>query len=282
VPILETSGVRVDYSDAGAGLSVVLVHSSVSGNRQWNGLVRELEPAFRVLAPNLFGYGETTAWHEGRSQTLADQANIVVSVAQQFPGPIRLVGHSFGGSVALKAATLLGDRVSHLFLFEPNPFFLLAQNGRMDAYAEAMDLRDFIKKYGARGDWFAVAERFVDYWLGDGAWAATPEHRQVAYARLLRPNYFEWDCVASDESTIEDVAGIAARAAIVSSAQARRPIREIAGLIAERCPNWTVSTVSEGGHMAILTHPQLVIPLVTTFLRDEGTFGDGLEQVACP
>jgi len=282
MPILQTSGFRIDYSDAGAGTPVVLVHSSVSGNRQWNSLAQELEPHFRVLAPNLLGYGETTAWQQDGSQTLADQANLVLRVAQQFPGPIRLVGHSFGGSVVLKAATMLGDRVSHLFLFEPNPFHLLAQNGRAEAYAEAMELRDFIKSYGAKGDWAAVAQRFVDYWLGDGAWAVTPEQRQLAYMRLLRPNYYEWDCIKSDAIAIENVAQLSAKAMLVYSAGARRPIREIAQLIEERCPNWSVATVAEGGHMAMLTHPHKVNPLVTKFLRDEQTSANNLQQLALP
>jgi pimeloyl-ACP methyl ester carboxylesterase len=112
-------------------------------------------------------------WEHDGSQTLADQANLVVRVAQQVPGRIGLVGHSFGGTVGLKAATMLGDRVSHLFLFEPNLFHLLAQNGRADAYAAAMELRDFIKTHGAMSDWAAVAERFIDYWIGDGAWGTT-------------------------------------------------------------------------------------------------------------
>jgi pimeloyl-ACP methyl ester carboxylesterase len=282
MPILQTSGFRIDYSDAGAGTPVVLVHSSVSGNRQWNGLVQELEPHSRVLAPNLFGYGDTTAWQQDGSQTLADQANLVLRVAEQVPGRIRLVGHSFGGSVALKAAAMLGDRVSHLFLFEPNPFYLLAQNGRADAYAEAMELRDFIKSYGAKGDWAAVAQRFVDYWLGDGAWAVTPEQRQLAYMRLLRPNYYEWDCMKSDAIAIENVAQLSAKAMLVYSAGARRPIREIAQLIEERCPNWSVATVAEGGHMAMLTHPHLVNPLVTKFLRDQQTSANGRQQLALP
>jgi pimeloyl-ACP methyl ester carboxylesterase len=269
MPILETVGFRIEYSEAGAGAPVVLVHGSVSGNRQWKSLVQELEPHFRVLAPNLFGYGETSRWQEEGSQTIADQANLIISLAQQFPGPIRLVGHSFGGSVALKVATMLGGRISHLFLFEPNPFYLLAQNGRAEAYAEAIALRDFIKSYGAKGDWVAVAERFVDYWLGDGAWAVTPEKRRLAYLQLLRPNYYEWDCMESDETEIENIARMSAKAMLVYSAGARRPTREIARLFEERCPNWSVATIAEGGHMAPLTHPHLVNPLVSRFLRDE-------------
>jgi pimeloyl-ACP methyl ester carboxylesterase len=41
---------------------VVLVHGSVSGNRQWLTLTEALKDRYRVLAINLFGYGQTTRW----------------------------------------------------------------------------------------------------------------------------------------------------------------------------------------------------------------------------
>jgi hypothetical protein len=133
-----------------------------------------------------------------------------------------------------------------------------------------MELRDFLKRRGAEGDSAAVAERFVDYWVGDGAWALTPEPRQLAYVKLLRPNYYEWDCMKSDEIAIENVAQIPAEAMLVYSAGARRPIREIATLIEKSCPKWSIATVAEGGHMAMLTHPHLINPLVTAFLGVPG------------
>lgn len=268
MPVLERGNLRIDFSDAGRGDAVVLVHSSVSGNRQWKRLVQDLQPHFRVMAVNLFGYGETSAWNQEAAQTIADQAELVLSLVRDIPGPVRLVGHSFGGSVAFKAAAMLGRRASHLFLFEPTLFHLLAQNGRREAYAEARALRDFIKSHGKREDWGAVAERFVDYWIGDGGWAATPHERRLAYIQLLRPNYYEWDCLESDRTTIHAFARMPAKAMIAYTPTARRPSREIAQLIEEKCPNWSVVRIAEGGHMAPLTHPCVVNPLIAGFLRD--------------
>lgn len=272
MPVLERGKLRIDYSDAGSGEPVVLVHSSVSGNRQWKRLAQDLQPHFRVMAVNLFGYGETSAWKEDATQTIADQAGLVLSLVRDVPGPVRVVGHSFGGSVACKAAAMLGRRASHLFLFEPTLFHLLAQNGRQEAYAEARTLRDFIKAHGKKDDWAAVAERFVDYWIGDGGWAAMPPERRLAYMQLLRPNYYEWDCLETDRTTIEELARIPAKAMIAYTPDARRPSREIAQLFEEKCPDWSVVRTAEGGHMAPLTHPYVVNPLIADFLRkDRGT-----------
>src|SRR5438105_521362 len=170
--LLERDGLKIDYTEEGSGAPVVLIHSSVSGNRQWKRLSQELKDRFRVLAINLHGYGETTPWAALRPQTLGDQARLIEILADEIPGPLHLVGHSFGGAVAMKAAALLGARVSRLVLIETNPFYLLRENGREAGYAEIAALRDHVKEHGARGDWMKVAERFADYWNGPGSWAA--------------------------------------------------------------------------------------------------------------
>ena len=174
---MSSDGLKIDYTEDGAGEAVILIHSSVSGNRQWKRLVHELKNRFRVLAPNLYGYGETTGWQEDGTQTLANHVALIEAVCDSVLGPIRLVGHSFGGSVALKVAADLGERVSHLALYEPNPFYLLQSDGRREAFAEAMALHDDVKSLGKRGDWMMLAERFAEYFSGDGSWASFSTRR---------------------------------------------------------------------------------------------------------
>ena len=65
-------GTEVDVLDAGTGPPVVLLHSSVSGNRQWKALIAELRDRHRVLAINLLGYGSTPPWPGDRPQRLTD------------------------------------------------------------------------------------------------------------------------------------------------------------------------------------------------------------------
>jgi pimeloyl-ACP methyl ester carboxylesterase len=133
---------QVDFLEAGAsGPVVLLVHSSVSGARQWRRLMDELKDQFRVRAVNLFGYGKTPPWSSEEHQSLDDQARLVEGALPADADEIYLVGHSFGGSVAMKAAARLKGRVSKLVLLETNPFYLLAQSGRTDAFAEAMEMR---------------------------------------------------------------------------------------------------------------------------------------------
>ena len=74
MPNLCEGELSVDYLDDGAGPAVVLVHSSVSGKKQWMRLVAALRPTYRCVAPNLLGNRLTSPWQTGRRQTLADAA----------------------------------------------------------------------------------------------------------------------------------------------------------------------------------------------------------------
>ena len=148
---------QVDFLEAGSGPLVMLVHSSVSGARQWRGLMDDLKSHFHVRAVNLFGYGKTPPWPAETRQSLTDQARLVEAALKAGADQICLVGHSFGGAVAMKVAARQSGRVAKLVLLEPIPFHLLAQAGRRDAHAEAMNLRNIVKKYGAVGEWATAA-----------------------------------------------------------------------------------------------------------------------------
>ena len=60
--ILSTENFKIDYTEAGVGQTIILIHSSISNNQQWRFLVNSLRNRFHVLAINQFGYGQTSPW----------------------------------------------------------------------------------------------------------------------------------------------------------------------------------------------------------------------------
>jgi pimeloyl-ACP methyl ester carboxylesterase len=266
MPIIECGSLVIDVAEDGAGPPVVLLHSSVSGNRQWKRLTEELRGRYRVMAPNLYGYGKTTAWTDDDGfQSLNEAAQPVLAVVEKIDAPIRLVGHSWGGAIALKAAALLKDRVSRLVLYEPMIPPALREHGRSDAWAETQALYKDVKRLGGAGRWDALAERFTIYFNGDDAWETTPLERRRIVAEMLRPNYFEWDFTgeAISATTFRD---ITAHTLVMRSANTRPALHEMVDLLREFFPHWTFAEIETGGHMAPMTRPDLVNPVIGAFL----------------
>ncbi len=163
MPTLSTPDWAVDYLEAGQRPTVLLLHSSVSGNRQWRTLMSALSDRYHVIAPNLIGYGQTGPWPGGRLQTLADQSALVRPFLAQHDGPATVIGHSFGATVAMRVALDHPGQVTRLVLLEPNLSQLLRDDHRDAAFREAYAIRNLVKEHGGRGDWERVAAAFADY-----------------------------------------------------------------------------------------------------------------------
>ena len=225
---------KTDFIEAGSGPDVVLIHSSVAGARQWTSLMAAISDKFHLVAINLFGYGATKAWPNSKVQTLEDQARLVEPFLPDDGGKVSVVGHSYGGSVAMKAAALFKDRVDRLVLIEPNPFYLLMQHGRNGAFEEATNLRDIIKRSGADDTWPIAAEVFANYWTGQGSWDAMPEERRAKFAKALVPNFHEWDGVMNEETPLSDwEVDLPRKTTVISAVDTVRTIDEIVSLCDE-------------------------------------------------
>jgi pimeloyl-ACP methyl ester carboxylesterase len=260
--------INADFLEAGSGPAVMLVHSSVSRARMWRRLMDDLKDDFHVRAVNLYGYGRTPPWSSDAAQSLDDQARLVETALPRKADTVCVVGHSFGGSVAMKLAARLSGRVTKLVLLETNPFYLLEQAGCADAFAQALELRNCIKKFGALGEWATAAEQFADYWGGAASWQNMPAERRNTFVEALKPNYFEWDAVMGETTPVEQWARLLPRSTLlVSDPNTVLPIREITAILRRSCPIWTYKEIVGGGHMAPLTRPDLINPLVRSFLR---------------
>ena len=267
MPILKTGSYSLDYFDVGKGPVVVLIHSAASNNRQWRKIVEDHQSQYRFLAINLFGYGETTPWPSDARQTMADQVGLVEALCALVEEPLCIIGHSFGGAVAALAARALDEKVIGLVLLEANPFLLLASGKKHEAYDEIIDLRDFIQLHGTRGEWDKVAEYFVNYWLGEGAWVSLPADRKESFISALPNNFHEWNAIMTMDVGANVWQGIKATTLLVRARETPNSIKGIYEVLQKMCPHWEYQEVADGGHMAPVTRPDLVNPIIVEFVR---------------
>jgi pimeloyl-ACP methyl ester carboxylesterase len=175
-----------DCIDTGTGpFTVVLLHSSMSSKSQWRGLADALRCTARVIAPDLLGYGAAPMPADGAAFTLDHEVERLLALLQQrgVQGPLHLVGHSYGGAVALRLAPALGRRLQGLTLYEPTAFHAVPapharQLDEVRAVAAALQLA------GDGVQAAAAVERFIDFWNEPGSYAALPPARQAGFVAL--------------------------------------------------------------------------------------------------
>ncbi len=69
-----------------------------------------------------------------------------------------------------------------------------------------------------------------------------------------------------EQTSVEQFQALTCPTLVVSDPSTRRPIREIVEILRGACPQWSFRALAEGGHMAPLTHPDVVNPMVRAFL----------------
>src|SRR5262249_26673414 len=149
-------GTRVAYADTGSGEAVLLLHSSANTGSQWRSLMEMLQASYRLLAPDLYGYGETDPWPSNVPLRLTDEAALIDAVLARYDRPIHLIGHSYGAAVGLRFAVEWPERLLSLTLIEPVAFHLLRDalvgSADHDLYDEIAEMATAVTEAAAKGD----------------------------------------------------------------------------------------------------------------------------------
>ena len=112
--------VKLYYSEQGKGPPVLLIHGFGASTFTWRHIAPELAKTHRVIAVDLKGFGQSDKPFDGR-YSVYDQAELLAQLIEDKDlRNLTLVGHSFGGGVALllalEANQRLDGRITRLVL----------------------------------------------------------------------------------------------------------------------------------------------------------------------
>ena len=234
--------------------SVVLLHSSASSARQWEQLAAMLTPHFQVRAIELHGHGDQPAWRSDARMTLADEAALAVAALEE-AGGAHVVGHSFGGAVALKLATMYPEQVRSVVAYEPVLFRLILDDLTDTTSAQTVvAVADSMRAHLAAGNSHSAAQVFIDFWSGAGAWNSLPAAKQSSIAARMHSVIQHFDALFYEPLRLGDLARLPMPSMFVSGSRTVDVTRRIAAALRAALPAAEHEVLPAMGHMGPITH----------------------------
>lgn len=266
MPFRKLAGRRIHYRDEGRGPAVVCLHCSSSHSGQWKPLIARLGDRFRVIAPDLHGYGRSDPLpNDGQPWFMHDAEMIGTFLDAE--GPAHLVGHSLGGAAAFAAARGRTGILS-LTMIEPVLFGLLEEAGHPEAGDPLPAARRLCAALDA-GDREAAARGFVAFWSGRGAFDAMDARTRAYVADTLgrvRREFEELSPATPGAPSLADARRLDLPVLLVRGGATRPSARAIVDLLAGAIPGARVVDVPGAAHMAAVTDPELINPHIAAFL----------------
>jgi pimeloyl-ACP methyl ester carboxylesterase len=149
---LSANGIEIHYAEAGEGAPVVLLHGWPEFWLTWRKVMDRLKGSFRLIAPDLRGFGDTEKPAEGPSEGAGPDvlaADLLGLLDALGLGRVGLVGHDVGAYTAQAFARAHPERLAGLFFFNcPHP-------GIGRRWADAAHLKETWYQYFHQLPWAA-------------------------------------------------------------------------------------------------------------------------------
>jgi pimeloyl-ACP methyl ester carboxylesterase len=243
---------------------VIALHCSGSNGGQWRQLGEMLDARYSLIAPEHYGCDQTRPWPGEHRFTLADEARRTIALIDQLGRKVHLVGHSYGGGVALHVALARPSHIASLALYEPSAFHLLREMGPTGAKALAQiaTVATDTGQSVIAGDYRKAAARFVDYWGGEGAWNSLRPEQQLALMRWTPKAPLDFAALMHETTAARAYLELCVPVLLMRGEHAPAPTRLVAERLAELLPDARLTVVNGAAHMGPFTHRSEVNALI--------------------
>lgn len=263
---------QLHTSVRGDGPPVVLLHSGGMSSRQWRRLTEPLSKNYRTIAPDFIGSGENPRWPDDVRFEFGADVAAIRRLVEALEEPAHLVGHSYGGLIALTVARAIPERTRSLAVYDPVAFGVLHDPPDAEGLADLARAGEHpVFTDDALGGSEAWLELFVDYWNGRGSWAALPSPTREAFLRVGRKVYFEVTSLMADRTPASAYAVIAAPTLLLGGERSPPAARRAVARLGEAIPSAAVRTVEGAGHMGPISHGAAVGEAIASHIARAGS-----------
>ncbi|HWH29605.1 MAG TPA: alpha/beta hydrolase [Mycobacteriales bacterium] len=257
--VLDVAGLSIGYERQGSGPPLVLLHGAMCDRRVWRAEAEDLARDLEVVAWDAPGHGESSDPPEDFG--LEDHARCLAGLLSALgTGPAHVVGHSWGGGLALQLAAAHPDAVASLVLV-----------GAYAGWAGSLPPGDVAQRLAFALD---AAERLAggfDLWSTPGLWSEGVDPDRVAeldaMAAGLRPVGMRVMAQGFARADLRDaLPGIVVPTLLLYGDADERAPRAVAEGLHAALPCSTLAIVPGLTHELVLEAPQLFTTAVRAFL----------------
>ena len=250
----------IDYDECGTGPTIVLVPGSCSTGAAWRPVIAAWNGRFRCVTTSLLGYGGTAERRTARDPVISYEAEMLELVVRKAGGRAHLVGHSFGGLVALAVALRKRAPLASLVILEAPAPEVLQDSGEHRHYRAFRQMTEAYFAAFDRGNAETIAA-MIDFYGGAGTYALWPS-RVRAYAVATTPvNILDWASAYGFALRSASLAEVQIPALVIWGGASHPAVQRANALLGECLGKATLATIDTAAHFMIATHPDEVARL---------------------
>jgi len=245
---------------------MLALHCTMAFGGAWAGFAKHTGEQVTLIAPDLPSHGQSVDWDEVSDFS---ETSFLAALSAMDEGPMDVIGHSFGGAVALRLAVAHPEKVRSLTVVEPVFLAVGAANAPEAVHKHGAVIKPSLDALQA-GDFETAARIFNGMWSDEGPkWETLPVRTRAAMVRAIHV------LPAQHRFLFDDTAGmlapggldcVAAPTLVMRGELAHPAIIATNDGLAQIMPNAVQSVITGAGHMAPISHPKLVAEVVLELL----------------
>ncbi|MBO9477647.1 alpha/beta fold hydrolase [Shimia sp. R11_0] len=244
--------------------AALALHCNLGHSGAFRGLAAALDDLMTIEAPDMPSHGRSGAFVPG---ALGGQI-MVEAIVDRLKAPVDVIGHSYGGLIAVRLAIEHPELVRSLSLYEPVTMLAARGAAPEEVAKNHAHMSKVLAHYDA-GEPEAAVRLFVEEW-GDGRpWAALPEEIRAAFTRQVP------FVVASQRDVLDDIGQIMPRLGNIAVPVVVMDGALSPAIMTPACDGLAASlqtarrvTIAGAGHMGAITHAAEVAAEVRKIVTD--------------
>jgi pimeloyl-ACP methyl ester carboxylesterase len=263
--IEETQG-WIDYDENGSGPTVVLVPGSCSTGAAWRPVISGWNNKFRTVTTSLLGYGGTAERRTRTDFSISLEAEALESVIRKAGVKVHLVGHSFGGLVALAVALRGQVPLASLTILEAPAPEILRREAETDNYRAFREMSGSYFSDFESGNAEAI-EKMIDFYGGAGTFASWPPKVRAYAVQTTPTNMLDWETAYAFPLPDELLATLRVPCLVLCGGISHPAVQRANALIAQGLKGATFGAIEGAAHFMIATHPNEVAHLIARHIQ---------------